>query len=463
MRRSIFSTLSVAMTASLVLAGCGSDDGDESAGPSSPPANSASVSSSASTDPASSDRPCANPDTAVTPVSGPAPTGPATGDPIKIGAIGSYSGAQGDSIGAMDDTLKAWAAYTNANGGINGHPVELTVVDDRGDTAAAVTAANQMIKDGIIAFVGTGSTVDQAWASVASKANVPVIGSANYNPSFLAEPCFFSTGAQVPQMVYGALAAAKKAGVTKLGVLYCSGDAETPCSNFAKLFEGISAATVKIPFVLNQSIPGNNPTAALCLAAKNKGADGLIIIENSAIVAKFADICAQQNYRPIQVNVSGTSGAAWTESENMNGAIAAVSTASRASDIPPIATMVAALKKYAPGVVTGDQYNTLDVDAWAGGQMFARVGEVAGLTPDSTSEDVLAGLYALEGETLNGLTVPITYMETPGPAAPAFTTSYFLETVKDGQFAPLNGGKAVPIPADDLAAIVKLLQASAGG
>jgi branched-chain amino acid transport system substrate-binding protein len=445
------------MAVSLALAGCGSDDEPTTTPTTSAPVATSSGPAATTSAAAPAGGACAKPTKAATPAAGAAATGPATGAPIKIGALGSYSGAQGDSIGAMDDTLKAWASYTNANGGINGHPVALTVVDDKGDTGTAVTAAEQMVKDGIVAFVGTGSTIDDAWKGVAVKNNIPVIGSADYNPSFLAEPCFFADGAQVPQLVYGALAAAKEQGITKLGIFYCSGDAETPCSNFAGLFKGLSAATVKIPVEISQSIPDNNPTAALCLAAKSKGVDGIVVIENSALVAKFADTCAQQGYKPKQINVSGTNGAAVAKSKNTEGIIFAASSAPRSDTAnPEIAKMIAALNQYAPSVVPGDQYNTLDVSAWTGGQLFKKVGEAAGLTPTSTSEDVLAGLYSLKGETLGGLTTALTYNFT-GKAAPAFTTSYFLETVKGGKFAPIGDGKAKEIPAADVAAIGKVL------
>jgi len=352
----------------------------------------------------------------------------------------------------MDDTIKAWESYTNDNGGINGHPVSVDVVDDKGDTGTAVTAANKFVSDGVVAVIGAGSTIDDSWRQVMDDHNIPVIGSADYNPSYLADPCFFADGAQVPQQVYGALQAAKSVGVTKLGIFYCSGDAETPCSNFSKLFQGISGVTAKIPVVINQSIPDNTPTAAQCLAAKKAGADGMIVLENAALVAKFADTCAAQGYKPKQINVSGTNGAAWEKSTNMEGAISSAANASRAGDNPEVKKMIAALNQYAPTVVKGDQFNALDVAAWTGGEIFKKAAEAANVGPDSKSTDVLAGLYTFKGETLGGLTVPLTYVQTPS-AAPAFTTAYFLDTIKNGKFAPLKA-EAQEIPPADIAAMI---------
>ena len=119
--------------------------------------------------------------------------------------------------------------------------------------------------------------------------------------------------------------------------------------------------------------------------------------------------------------------------------------------------MIAALNQYAPTVVKGDQYNELGrlgVDRWPAVQEGGRGCQPE---PDEHLRGPARWSLLAQHETLGGLTVPLSYAFT-GKAAPAFTTSYFLETVKDGAFAPIGDGKAVAIPPADIAAIGKVLQ-----
>jgi len=46
---------------------------------------------------------------------------------------------------------------------------------------------------------------------------------------------------------------------------------------------------------------------------------------------------------------------------------------------------------------------------WIAGKLFEAVAKAGALSPTSTSADVEKGLYALKGETLDGLSSPLTY------------------------------------------------------
>ncbi len=412
MRRSMLVTVGAAAVLGLLVAGCGSSGGG-SAG------------------------------------TGAAPGGAA----IRIGALGSYTGPQAPSLGAMDDTIKAWASYTNARGGINGHPVQLTVYDDQNDPTKARTFAQKLIEqDHVVAIVGSASLVTDGWAKVAQDAGVPVIGSIDFQPEYATNPDFFATGGQIPALVYGALKAAKTTGVTKVGVLPCA--EASACTQFAGLFTAIGKI-VGLPVVFNQKITVSQPSyQAVCLAARDNGVDGLATLENDTTVVKVANHCAQQGYRPIQINVAATAGSAWVGETNLEGAVSAHSDAVPSADqVPEIKIMNAALDQYAPGVRTGAQYNVLDSSAWAGGQLFKLAAENAKLTPTSTPADVITGLYQLKDETLNGLTPPLTYAQ--GKAA--FVTCWFTQQIKNGKFTALDNGTTQCIPASDMPAVLQAL------
>jgi branched-chain amino acid transport system substrate-binding protein len=86
--------------------------------------------------------PAAPPTTA--PAAAPAPTTAAGGAPIKIGVMDDITG-----VGAIEGTLMRISTElavqrANASGGINGHPLQVTYVDPKGDASQAVQLATQL-------------------------------------------------------------------------------------------------------------------------------------------------------------------------------------------------------------------------------------------------------------------------------------------------------------------------------
>jgi branched-chain amino acid transport system substrate-binding protein len=383
-----------------------------------------------------------------------AAVGDPPGAPIVIGSIGSYSGPEAASLGAAQATIKAWQDYTNANGGINGHPVKVIVEDDAGNPTQAAELVKQLVEqDHVVALVGSTSTVTEAFQQYIRTKQVPVIGSAEFQQDYTTNPMFFATGTQAVMFDYGLLYEAKKAGVTKIGVLPCAEVAA--CSLGGKLIQGLGQIVgVSVPFV--QKITVSQPSyQSVCLAAKAAGVNGLAIIENAATVLRAAQQCNQQGFNPRELNVSATTGLAWQNQPSMEGTITTQSNPVLADQsIPALQTFHQALDKYAPGVSSSEQYNEIDVSVWAGAQVFKLAAERAKLTPSSTPADVLKGLYTFKNETVNGLTPPLTY--TPGK--PAFITCWFPQEIKSGKFTPLTqGAKPDCISPADLPKVVQLL------
>jgi branched-chain amino acid transport system substrate-binding protein len=68
-----------------------------------------------------------------------------TGASFNLGAICSCSGVQAASLAGLKEISNVWAESVNAAGGINGHPVKLTVMDDGGNPATAVQDVKQLV------------------------------------------------------------------------------------------------------------------------------------------------------------------------------------------------------------------------------------------------------------------------------------------------------------------------------
>jgi branched-chain amino acid transport system substrate-binding protein len=85
-------------------------------------------------------------------------SGSKPGDPIKIGAITSASGAIDFSSASAG--AKAFFDDLNAHGGINGRKVQYLVKDDAGDPSKATAAVRELAGEGVVAFGGGGSVVE---------------------------------------------------------------------------------------------------------------------------------------------------------------------------------------------------------------------------------------------------------------------------------------------------------------
>lgn len=85
----------------------------------------------------------------------------ATGEPIKVGGINGNA-PPGDFSGGTD-AAAAYFACVNANGGINGRPIEYIAENDQWNPELAQQVATKLVKDeGVVALVGNGSVVSMA-------------------------------------------------------------------------------------------------------------------------------------------------------------------------------------------------------------------------------------------------------------------------------------------------------------
>ncbi|HET6509073.1 MAG TPA: ABC transporter substrate-binding protein [Baekduia sp.] len=438
-----FALLALLLVAALFAAGCGSSDDDGGGG-----------SSAAAADaPAPADTTSAG--GAATTSEPPAKA--ATGDPIVIGTICSCTGAVSSTTATDPDTIQAWAKWTNAHGGINGHPVKVIVKDDALNAGTTVKAAHELVeKDKVQAIVGETSNLDFLWAKYVQSKGVPVIGAATFESVYEFNPMFFATGAQNPTMVYGTLAQIKNAGKAKVGLMYC---AESPsCAQYAALMTKVGKVLGGLDVVTNQKITATQPNyTAACLSAKSKGADALIILHASAIVTRVTQSCAQQGFTPPQFNFSFTPGVDWQKDPNMQGLLAISPNQSLWDDsVPATQTYNKAMDQYAPGIKDRPEYNPSNASVWGAAEVFRVAAERGKVTPTSTPAAVLNGLYTFKDETVDGLVPPLTYTKGKNN----LVGCYFLSAIKDQKWTAPNGGKPVCVPDDVLPQLEALMARS---
>ncbi|HZO35798.1 MAG TPA: ABC transporter substrate-binding protein [Solirubrobacteraceae bacterium] len=353
----------------------------------------------------------------------------ATGPAIKIGAICTCSGPLESGIKAAKTLDEAWVKWTNANGGINGRPVKLTILDDAGDATKAAAAARQLVQQvKPVAIVGNYSLQTDAWIAIAQEAGVPVIGGGGQSRAEFSNPDFFGTGSSSFPGLYRAILSAKQDGKKKLAILYC---AEAPiCASFPRVISAFANRIGRITVGASSRIAASQPSfAANCLAGKNSGADASFISTSSAVVVRVLQECRQQGWVPTMIGGNGTIGI--NQSKQIGKSDVLITTPSLGVTDKTTAggkLLHSILAKYAPSLTKGDLYTEAIGAPFAGLQLFATVAKNVKLKPTSTSADVKRGLYALKGETVGGLTGPLTYTR----GQPTMVACSFVSTYKDG-------------------------------
>ncbi len=145
----------------LVASACGNDDDDtDSAATDQPTAAAATETPAATEAPAATETPAATEAPTATEAPADAPV-EATGEPIKVGNVSSLTG--GALFPEASVAAKAVFDRVNADGGINGRPIQLVVEDDTGTPEGAATAGRKLVEqDDVVAMVGSASTLECA-------------------------------------------------------------------------------------------------------------------------------------------------------------------------------------------------------------------------------------------------------------------------------------------------------------
>ena len=112
--------------------------------------------------------------------------GGATGDatPVKVGAIFDLTGATGDVGTPYSEGVKGYVEWLNAQGGVEGHPIELISADYAYKVDVAEQLYTQYVSEGVVAFMGWGTGDTEALRTKIAEDKIPFM-SASYSAALL--------------------------------------------------------------------------------------------------------------------------------------------------------------------------------------------------------------------------------------------------------------------------------------
>jgi branched-chain amino acid transport system substrate-binding protein len=363
-------------------------------------------------------------------------SGPATGTPIIIGNVGDYAGIPGAAVGNVPATLQGWAQWLNANGGINGRPVQVVVGNAGNDPSKNASLVRDFVENrGVVAFVGNQVPLSITGSLKYLEENkIPAIGGDMVASQWNQSPMFFPQGSGVRTLFTGLARVAAATGLKKAAVIFC-GEADFVCGNGKRVLVDDGAmrdAGLEVVYAQQISLAQVDFTAE-CQIAQQKGAQLLFVLNASTGIPSVARSCSQQGYKPQYVTGSLAVSTALANDPLLEGMLAPQQWFPWiAADTPATQQYQQVLATYAPDIVSSPDA----ASAWVSAQLFAAAARAAG--PKVTSASLLDGLYSLRGDTLGGLTVPLTFpRNAPTPAQDC----YFAVQIKGGKWVAPQGSK----------------------
>jgi len=333
-----------------------------------------------------------------------------------------------------ENAVKVWEQWANDNGGINGHPVRVVIVDTKDDPTVAQAEVRKVIaEDEPIAFVGGNEQTITSWFEQTVAANIPSVGGACFYATVIcsgpgASPLYFSATTTIPAITQSSLVNAKQNGATKFAGVVCAEVAA--CAAIEPVYAGTSEALgmeygglIKI----SSAAPDYN---AECLQLKGNDVDavGLAVLEDQAV--KFVENCAAQGFFPQWQITNGT------VTDQVVTALADAAPDSRIAggldgpawwiDDPQVVTVRDAFETYMPDA---DYQSDYTMTTWVAFELFRKA--MANASENPTSEEVITAMLALQDEDLDGM-LPQSMTYTAGEPAP-FIQCFWMFEYKDGE------------------------------
>jgi len=350
---------------------------------------------------------------------------PANGTPVSLGNVSTLSGVLGELFSPVVPALKTFVSSQNACGGLNGHPIKLSIADDQGDPSTAVTEGRRLVKEGVVAFLGNIQvlTID-AMTTVVKESGVPIIGGDLTNNTWFTNPLLFPQGSPPQAISYGYhVAAAKIFKKKKIGNVYCL-EVPQACKQINTAFQELDNAFPDDQVVYTQQISITSPDyTSQCLDAQRAGVEMMAITNDAPTQSRWSNSCAKVGFKPDYVLYPLGVGNEhqFLGNPNLgNGYVPMnhfpwMAGTKKFPGNPAMQYYQQQVAKYNPGFNSGGAASL----GWQSGALLV-AGSFSLPAADQPvkTQDFLKGLYQFKGQdwtTLGGLTGPLVFTEGKNP------------------------------------------------
>lgn len=363
-------------------------------------------------------------------------TGHGNHDPVVLGQVGTFSGVAGLAEGGGQPAMEVWAQWTNAHGGLAGHPVQLYSYDDGASPSQAQADVQQLVQTKhAVALIGAflPATISSVEGFVDAN-GIPVVGGDAATPDWNEHPYLFPEGASAYSLTFGLVQAMKVRNQLKAAVFYCQ---ESTACGYANSQFVAAAQRFGVSVVDQEKISVAQPDfTEQCLNAHQKGVQAIFVGADGATGERVARDCSQQGYHPAYYNSALAMTQDQASDPNLDGLT--VTTAVfpwMESSTPAEQQFQNAMRQYAPNLTP----SAAAAQAWTSGMMLDAAVEALGAEATQgplTSGLIAQGLWKLQHDTLGGLSPGVTFAS--GKPAPLQTCTGLAE-IKRGQWVAPQG------------------------
>jgi branched-chain amino acid transport system substrate-binding protein len=275
----------------------------------------------------------------------------------------------------------------------------------------------------------------QASVQYLTQKHVPVIGSELAGQWFYESPMFFpeaDSGLVLTDVsLRGVAQVTVPQGKTKVALMTCI-EAQF-CTDAAKIWPALGPQ-VGFKVVANSSVSLATPDfTSQCLNAQGNGAQVFIMAMDTNSVDRVAASCAGIGYHPVFSWASSVTIDRHRSDPNLAGAVLPIPEFPwYLTGSPAVREFQSTLARFAAGLIAGGSAE----NGWVSAKLLEAA---AGHLPANvTSQDILAGLWAVHANTLGGLTEPLTF--TRGQNAPP-TECWFSSGIANGNWTSPDSGQ----------------------
>ncbi|MFD5496792.1 ABC transporter substrate-binding protein [Streptomyces sp. NPDC001812] len=355
------------------------------------------------------------------------------GGPIRIMSIGSFE-TPVFSTPQVETALRAKISDVNANGGIDGREVVLTICNDKFDPNEATSCAQRAVSDGVVAVVGGASPFSPQFLPVLEAAKIPLVaGSASSGAAELQSEVSFPVNAGAPGMSLGTGRLAAEAGPSTVVIASDNEGSQTGAGLSIQGAESAGARMTKVTMKLGA--PDVSATVARALQLKPDSIALQVVTEDALKVVKSL---RQSGYKgPLTAPGSLFPPASL---EALGEFAEGVRMTSRV--VPPTSTDIPQVKEFLEQMEAQDpeaQTDDLALNAWTGMYLLAEVLKGHEITDGAS---VIAAFDAVEepielGTAPDYTGVPSAPDSETYPRVPEFATVG--STVEDGKIVRDGG------------------------
>ncbi|MGP3533563.1 ABC transporter substrate-binding protein [Microbacterium sp. RD1] len=370
-----------------------------------------------------------------------APPAELTGEPVKVAHISDIEAegvTQADALGGV----KAGIEAVNDNGGIDGHPIELTAVcNGERNPNAARACIRKAIDDGVVAFVGNMSSADDGYVPLIDQAGVASIGAIPLSPVTGASTSAFCFNGGLAAAIVGLAGALEQAGATKISFIY-PGNVGAASAGMEEAYAySVESSGVEDAGAVGFNL-GETQFDAVVATAAAEGVDGIALLSPGEPEAAL--IRAVKQYAP-DVKIATPNSLLTPSVLDALGATAddvlavAITQPSTATEVPGIVEFNEAMDAHDPdGNVAR---NDLAINGWASVRALQ---EIAAGLPEITRESLFTAMESVEDLDLGGIFPPLSAPDrgaNPEGLECAMAIGNVSVTVKDGQTYAVEPGQ----------------------